>query len=264
VNLTTDDLESGTLFFQCNVCGQQCTAELDFLGREVVSCSGCGSNPRIRAVIRALSTELLGKDLILPDFPDRRSIKGLGLTDWEGYSSLLAQKFDYLNTYLHQEPRLDISATDIPPERRSAYDFVISSEIFEHVVPPVEKAFQNVVTMLKPGGLFVLTVPYGLQSHTIEHFPELDRFTVTERDGVYHLDNMTKTGISQSFTDLVFHGGPGSTLEMRIFAESAVLQHCRAAGFQSITVHRRPDFQHGIWWPEPWSFPITAKKGDHH
>ena len=257
-------MQPGTLYFQCNICGQQGTLELDSLGREVASCSGCGSNPRIRALIRALSTELFGEDLILPDFPNRKNIRGLGLTDWESYSSLLTQKFDYVNTYLHQEPRLDISATNISPERRSAYDFIISSEVFEHVVTPVETAFQNVVTMLKPGGLLVLTVPYGLQPDTIEHFPELDQFTVSEHDGAYRLDNITKTGIAQSFTNLVFHGGPGSTLEMRIFAESALLQHCRAAGFQSITFHRTPDFRHGIWWPEPWSFPLTARKPDHH
>jgi len=197
------------------------------------------------------------------DFPRRKNLRGLGLTDWEGYSSALAEKFDYINTYFDQEPRLDISATDISPERRAAYDFIISSEVFEHVVPPVGLAFRNVYEMLKPGGLFVLTVPYGLQLATIEHFPELHQFSVVEHNGVYQLDNVTKTGVSQVFTQLVFHGGPGSTLEMRIFAESAVLEHCKTAGFEAITVHKIPDFRHGIWWPEPWSFPITARKPDH-
>jgi SAM-dependent methyltransferase len=198
------------------------------------------------------------------DFPRRKNLSGLGLTDWEGYSSALAEKFAYINTYFDREPRLDISATDISPERRAAYDFIISSEVFEHVVPPVDMAFRNVYEMLKPGALFVLTVPYGLQLATIEHFPELHQFSVAERIGVYQLDNVTKTGVKQSFKELVFHGGPGSTLEMRVFAQSDLLRHLTEAGFENITTHATPDFSHGIWWPEPWSWPITSRKPNHH
>ena len=138
------------------------------------------------------------------DFPRRKNLRGLGLTDWEGYSSALAKKFDYMNTYFDREPRLDISAIDISPERRAAYDFIISSEVFEHVVPRVDVAFErlrNAETRL----VFVLTVPYGLQLATIEHFPELHQFSVVEQNGGYQLDNVTKTGVSQVFTQLVFH-----------------------------------------------------------
>ena len=198
------------------------------------------------------------------DFPHRKNLRGLGLTDWEGYSSALAEKFDYINTYFDQEPRLDISATEIPPERHSAYDFIISSEVFEHVVAPVERAFQNVITMLKPGGVFILTVPYGLQSETIEHFPELHDFSIVEHGGQFELHNITKTGVKQSFKELVFHGGPGSTLEMRVFAQSDLLRHLTGAGFENITTYATPDFSHGIWWPEPWSWPITSRKPNHH
>ena len=110
------------------------------------------------------------------------------------------------------------------------------------------------------GGIFVLTVPYGTQAETIEHFPELYDFTIIADNGSYRLKNVTRSGEVQEFHDLVFHGGPGSTLEMRVFAEAALLRHLTEAGFEAITVHRTPDLPHGIWWPEPWSFPLSARR----
>ena len=50
-------------------------------------------------------------------------------------------------------------------------------------------------------------MPYGLQAETIEHFPELHQFTIVERDGSYELNNVTKSGVKQTFRNLVFHGG---------------------------------------------------------
>jgi SAM-dependent methyltransferase len=250
----------GTLVFQCNICGERGTAKLESLTREARSCLNCKSSPRTRAVIRALSRCLFQKNLILSEFPSRKDLVGLGLTDASHYASRLKQKFDYTNTFFHKEPFLDIASDDIPPERRQAYDFIISSDVFEHVVPPIEAAFMHVFQMLKPGALFLLTVPYGLQPHTIEHFPELYRFTIAECDGARELHNITRSGARQTYRDLVFHDGPGTTLEMRAFACSALLSLLRTTGFENIVVHNTPDFQYGIWWPQSWSFPITARK----
>jgi SAM-dependent methyltransferase len=250
--------EPGTLCFRCNICGERCQTALDRLGREEVSCKGCGSSPRARAIIRVLSTQLFGKNLLLSDFPARRDIRGLGMTDWKGYATRLAEKFSYRNTYYHQEPRLDISAVEIPAHLVSN-DFVISSEVFEHVVPPVSRAFENVSKMLKPGGLFILTVPYTNNKDTIEHFPELYDFTVVEDHEAVVLRNRTREGVIQEFRNLVFHGGPGTTLEMRVFSENSIIQHLSNAAFHAIKVHRGPDFAHGVWWPESWAFPISAR-----
>jgi hypothetical protein len=62
--------------------------------------------------------------------------------------------------------------------------------------------------MLKPGGVLIITVPFGLQSETIEHFPELNDYTIIEENGNYRLRNITTGGTVQEFRDLVFHGGP--------------------------------------------------------
>jgi SAM-dependent methyltransferase len=253
-------MEPGTLCFECNICGEGCLVAVDQLQREIASCQACGSSPRIRATIRALSLELFGRNLVLPDFPVSRGISGLGMTDWEGYAARLAEKFRYTNTYYHQEPKLDISNPEGPESLIQSNDFIISAEVFEHVVPPVRRAFENTFKMLKPGGILILSVPYGTWTETIEHFPELYEFTIVTDNGSFRLENVTRSGEVQEFHDLVFHGGPGAALEMRVFAEPALLQHLAAAGFEKITVHRTPDLPHGIWWPEPWAFPLSARR----
>ena len=253
------DREPATLLFYCNICGKPSLTDVRGLKRDVATCQACGSNARVRALIQVLSKELFLEDILLPDFPIRREIRGLGMTDWEGYAVKLAEKFEYQNTYYHTEPKLDIGAASIPPEFVEN-DFIISSDVFEHVTPPVGRAFENVWKMLKSGGVFILTVPYGLQRETIEHFPELNEFSVVERQGSFVLRNKTTTGVVQEFDNLVFHGGPGATLEMRVFAETALVQHLKDAGFANIKVHRAADLVHGIWWPEPWAFPISARK----
>jgi len=189
-----------------------------------------------------------------------QEITGLGLTDWDNYATKLAEKFAYHNTFYHQEPKLDIVDLAIPPDLIDSQDFIISSDVFEHVTPPVDLAFQNAWRILRPGGVLVLTVPYGLQSETVEHFPELHDFSLIEREGSYVIRNVTKTGEVQEFANLVMHGGPGATVEMRVFAERDLVGRLRKANFNAVTIHRTPDFVHGIWWPEPWSLPITARK----
>ena len=128
--------EPATLLFYCNICGKLSLTDVRRLDRETPTCQACHSNARVRAVIQVLSTELFRENLLLPDFPTRREIHGLGMTDWEGYAVKLSGKFDYQNTYYHEEPRLDIAAASIAPEFMGK-DFIISSDVFEHVVPPV-------------------------------------------------------------------------------------------------------------------------------
>lgn len=251
---------SGTLFFRCNICGANCDTLLDQLGRETRSCESCGSTPRYRALIRALTFALFRKPIALPDIDRHEEMTGLGLTDCDNYAGRLAEKFAYQNTFYHQEPKLDISDPAIASCLIGSQDFIISSDVFEHVAPPVDKAFRNAWTILKPGGVLVLTVPYGLQAETIEHFADLNDYSVVNQEGSYVLRNITATGEIQEFRQLVFHGGPGTTLEMRVFAQDDLLRRLRQAGFDEVYIHRTPDFAHGVWWPELWSLPITARK----
>jgi SAM-dependent methyltransferase len=245
-----------TVDFRCNLCGAHNSARLAQLSRESPSCSGCGSNMRFRAMARLVVRELLGRDVALPDMPKRRDIAGLGLSDVAAYALPLADKFAYENTWFHTAPQLDIA--NAPPARFGRYDFIIASDVFEHVAPPVSRAFENARKLLKPGGRFVFTVPFSLEPDTVEHFPDLHDWTMVEHDGRWQLTNTTLAGTRQTFDDLVFHGGPGTTLEMRLFSRAALEREFARAGFARVRVAAEPYLPFGIQWPEPFSVPMVA------
>ncbi len=169
------------LRFRCNLCGRDNEESLSGLERENDSCIYCGSTVRFRSVISLLSRELFGQSLALPDFPVRKEIRGVGLSDWFGYSKGLSKKFDYTNTFYHKKPQLDI--TDINPSMKGTLDFLVSSDVFEHVAPPVPRMFHNAAALLKANGILILTVPYITTGPTQEHFPELHDYQLVKQGG---------------------------------------------------------------------------------
>jgi len=215
VDFATADPRS-IVSFRCNLCGRPNAVRFEQLDRETSTCQGCGSTVRFRAIADLLVNALFGQDLRLDEIGPRKDIAGIGLSDADAYALPLARKFDYTNTFFHKEPRLDIA--NAPQSWAGKYDFVIASDVFEHVVPPISKAFINTRRLLKPGGVFVFTVPFKLDGETVEHFPELFDFSVAMDDGEWTLRNRTIDGRHQTYSDLIFHGGPGSTLEMRVFS----------------------------------------------
>ena len=242
--------------FICNLCGTPNAGTLAQLSREALTCTHCGSNVRFRARGYLVTREVLGRAMPLPDFPEDKSIEGVGLSDAEAYARPLAHRFSYRNTFYHTDPRLDI--TDVGDEHIGRYDFIVASDVFEHVTPPVSRAFVNARRMLKPGGKLIFTVPFVPDGHTKEHFPDLFDWSIEERDGTWTLENRTLDGEVQTFTDLVFHGGPGSTLEMRLFSRSDLEREFREAGFSRVRIAAEPYLPFGIHWPEPWSVPMVA------
>ena len=243
--------------FRCNLCGTRNAVALGQLDRERPSCTGCGSNVRFRAMAHLLVRELFGAPAIVDELPMRKDLVGVGLSDDASYARPLAGRLGYVNTWFHTEPRLDIA--NVAPETTGRYDFLLASDVFEHVVPPVARAFANARRLLKPGGVFVFSVPFSLADDTVEHFPELDDFRLAEEPGGWRLHNRTADGRAQQFDRLIFHGGPGSTLEMRLFSRAALEREFAAAGFASLRVAAEPYLPFGIVWPEPWSLPMVAR-----
>lgn len=244
--------------FRCNICGSPNKVTLADLQRELPTCRSCGSTVRFRAMVHALSLALWGESLALPEFPARRELTGAGLTDWRGYARPLAAKLGYTNTFLDAEPRLDITQPD--PALHGTLDFLLASDVFEHVPPPVERAFAGAYRLLKPGGALVLSVPFTPMGATTEHFPELHDYRLTATPAGQRLDNITREGRRQTFGNLRFHGGPGLALEMRVFSLPGLLQQLAAAGFEELRVCEESCEKHGIVWLEEHSQPVVARK----
>ena len=245
--------------FQCNICGFENKLERSCFDRERRSCERCHSSVRTRSIIHVLSMELFGESLKIENFPNSPDISGIGLSDWKGYADALARKFAYINTYYHKNPKFDICN----PKVFGPVDFLIASEVFEHVVPPVRHAFTGAYASLKDPGVLILTTPFmNKLEHTVEHFPELHEYKVSRRMlGGYKLVNITSDGRRQIFRDLKFHGGEGQSLEMRIFSRNDILDHLQSAGFTRVDIRDEDCPERGILWLHPWSTPIVARKG---
>ncbi len=241
--------------FRCNVCDAENDWDGGLLRRDDSSCSQCGSTVRLRALLYAFSMELLGAPVSIPQLPSMKTIRGLGMSDTPECAGLLAGKFDYRNTFYHQGPKLDIAA---PVDEPGTYDFVLSGDVFEHVAPPIEQAFANVVALLKPNGFLAMTVPYSTDATTREHFPDLHRYRVVTAGGRLALVNRTRAGEWQVFDNLVFHGGHGAILELRLFSESDLRRALAAGGFRRtwFVTEDYPPF--GITHEGAWGVPVIA------
>ena len=215
---------------------------------------------RTRGLLQALSLGLFGVDLALPDFPRIKSLRGIGLSDPNAYALLLAEKFDYRNTFLDREPCFDLMQ---PPEQWTGqFDFMICSEILEHVVPPALTGLKNAWRLLKDSGVLIFTAPYSLESSTREHYPELHEYCFASLGGSTVLVNRTAAGAIQVFENPVYHlTGAGEALEVREFSEDGLRQIFQDAGFTALRFHSEDYPPFGIVRAETWSLPVSARKG---
>lgn|GEM_PF-6955175 len=186
----------GQLCFECNICGHKNVWRADQLQREGGACMVCGSVVRFRSIVAILSTLLYNEIVSLPRFKKDKKVTGLGMSDAFCYASLLSEKFSYTNTYYHEEPLFDI--TNIKECDHSRYDFVISSDVFEHVLSPVQRAFDNLYKILKPDGKIIFSVPYKMTGETDEHFPVLNEFSVQKESSGEWGSCSTKTRTTKS------------------------------------------------------------------
>lgn len=216
--------------FFCNICGTENSAIGNF-HRELNPCRSCGANTRLRGMLYAVQKTFFddsGKPFSLLD--EKKYIVGIGMSDGDLLASCLSRVFSYTNTFYHVSPRLDLTSK----ESASQYgdlDFVVSGDILEHVEAPVSVALCNIRGMLKDGGVLFLTVPYLEGHETIEHYPHLYKYKLVEIDNEYILINKRREGNLDIHTNLAFHGGPGSVLEMRLFGEGDLFSMLESAGF---------------------------------
>ncbi len=223
------------LEFKCNICGNTVISPVSIISQsESRSCYFCGSTRRFRSIVGILSQELFGKIIPLPNIK-KNCISGIGMSDSNIYAKPLSKIFSYINTFYHQEPRLDI--TLIEKEMLNSVDFVISTECFEHVPTPIGQSFDNLFKILKKDGVCIFSVPYKNEGLTEEYFPELFDYKIVNKKGKMVLLNINKQGESKSFENLRFHGGPGSVLVMRLFSKPSLIENIENVGFVDIKMH---------------------------
>lgn len=246
------------LAYRCNLCFRSNAAQSSTLGRETPSCWYCESTVRVRAVVDILAVSLLGHSVSLNAFPKRKDLTGLGLSDSHHYATGLKRAFRYRNTFLHHSPRFDLLAA--PDGTAGTLDFLVASEVLEHVQPPVGRAFAAARRLMKPGGIVVITTPYDATpgAQTVEHYPRLHDFRVQHQNGGLVLVNRTTAGEVETFKDPALHGGEGLVLEMRVFALDHLRAELRAAGFSEVRVWDRETPEFGIVWHERHSLPLIA------
>jgi hypothetical protein len=244
--------------FRCNVCSAENQMPEGGFTRDEASCDECNSSVRLRALLRTLSIELFNAALALPDFPKVKSIRGLGMSDNGKCASLLSEKFDYRNTFYHQEPRFD--AAQPATAERGLYDFVLASDIFEHVAPPVEQSFRNVIGLLKPNGFLAMSVPYSIEDTAREHFGGLHDHSVVKAGEHLALVNRSRDGEWQVFDDIILHGGQGATLELRVFSEADLRRLLAAVGCGMVNFIAEDYPPFGITHQKNYSLPVVAGK----
>jgi SAM-dependent methyltransferase len=180
-----------------------------FADPELPSCSRCASNIRTRWLVHRLSRELFAQSLPLFEFPSRQTVTGLGLSDPDVLADPLIEKFSYRNTFYDHAPRFDIRSDDSP---LADLDFLIASEVFEHVEPPVARAFRNSARLLKPSGFMLLTTPWVYEGPPENALPDLYDWKLVQEDGTWVIVNRNPAGQVERYHDLAFDGRPGRCL----------------------------------------------------
>ena len=242
----------------CPICAGVYDLDIQKEYREGPLCTHCGASGRSSAIVHAVCQIAFKNNTPLCKQYPAKNFTMVGLSDGPKYSSLLAEKFNYTNTFYHKEPFLDISSPDKAHHNR--YDLLISTEVFEHVIGEPLSAFYGALAILKPGGSLVLTVPFVNQGEHLEHYPGLVSYSSRQNDeGKWVADLQFADGTSSTDKNAIFHGGPGKTLEICLFTRNSLLKALKDSGFTDIKFHDMNIPERGINWGAP-SRLVTAKK----
>lgn len=236
--------------WRCLMCGALNDQDPEVVrSREDFLCSSCGSIARHRHTALALLAGLASFDQPTPP-------RVAGISDDYGFAAWVRTVCDYTGFQYHEEPRLDIA--DVPEDLVASFQIVTTSDVLEHVPPPVHRAFAGLRRLLAPGGLLVVTVPCR-DRDGVEHWPEMASGELVDLDdGRIVLDERRADGSVYRHADLVWHGGAGSTLEYRVFDRGWLTTELENAGFVEIREMTTDFPKLGIEY-EPWSRVWTAR-----
>lgn len=246
-NSSIDTANSHFIDATCSICAG--IFPIDTCGnfREGKLCYHCGASGRSQAIAYCLTHYVFKQNAALNNITNQNKIKIVGLSDGPAYAKTLAKKCNYKNTYYHTKPFLDI--TNPTKEYLGIFDALISADVFEHVLAAPSHAFKGAYDILKAGGYLILTVPFINQGPHKERYPGLCNYTSEQRpDGswIAHLEFSDGRNVVDETP--CFHGGPGKTLEVRLFNRECLEEELAWAGFKNIIIHDKNMPERGINW----------------
>ena len=191
-------------------------------------CDGCGSTWRLRAISLSLLAGLGYEPQALADVQPNWSRRGVGISDHMALAASLAARFDYTNTYYHRYPFLDLLS--IPDGLEDELEFVVCSDVLEHVPFPAERALRGLYDLLAPGGVAVISVPVAEGGPTHEYYPDLVSWEL-RGEAVWWTDS---AGNEHEDPNPEFHGGHGQTLAFRLWSAPGLREALAAVGFSDL------------------------------
>ncbi|WP_144375258.1 methyltransferase domain-containing protein [Thiolapillus brandeum] len=242
----------------CLICGKRYMLWLKEKTREKCICPGCSSSGRANALMYCLSMITMGRPLPVSQHPTNNNMRIVGLSDSKVYSKVLSTKYNYSNMFFHKKPYLDIRTP--PEEMIGTVDILISTEVFEHVIGDSMEAFRGAFKLLKPGGHTIFSVPYINKGDSVEHYREdlVDYRSFRDENGTWCVELIHENGAREIDRTPRFHGGPGKTLEIRLFNLDRVIRELHQTGFRDVTIlEDKPEY--GIYWGPP-SRVLSARK----
>jgi len=238
--------------FFCNCCLAMKRTTITSDLRAGLVCPSCGLNSRQRAI------RFAAQKLRIKRFLRNKNLSIVGVSDGAQIENAFMKRFGsfYNNFEFHTEPFLDITKVD--DTLQSTADIVTCSEVLEHVQPPIEPAFLRLFKLLIPGGWLIFSVPHGgINARHVEHFPIMTN-SVLIKEPTQILRGIDLDGNEREFTELVFHGGAGATLEYRVFSEASIRDNLQKSGFKKIRVQSNNRLIGCMW--EPWSRVWVAQR----
>jgi hypothetical protein len=225
----------------CAVCGEPISFQQNLAHREAQICGGCGSCPRFCGLALAVSRTVWREaDRPLAQQPPRRDLVAIGISDDDRLARVFSEKFLYQNTRFHSEPYLDLCSAE-------SCDLSFALDVIEHTIEPPVVPLKHLFSILKPGGTLILSVPTYLCPSTIEWYGGAERIEIDQIRGSHSVRWRNKRRTEYIDDNPVFHGGPGSVLEMRIISHSELLSIARALGLVADSLPFAPEW--GYFWP---------------
>ncbi|HLX12452.1 MAG TPA: class I SAM-dependent methyltransferase, partial [Bacteroidota bacterium] len=202
---------------RCNICGNDGTFVRKEHPREGEICTNCSSSSRLRAIVYVIGAQFSLNDQPLVAWKPMKNVRILESSGRGPYPPMLKERFDYYNTEYNPNSELMRKPfTEYADFMNLAYDadtfdIVIASDVFEHVRED-EKGFREIFRVLKPGGIFILTVPYH------HEWPQTEIRVKIEGDKEIHL------------LPPEYHGGGGQTLAYRTYGRD-LMTRLRSFGY---------------------------------